>query len=151
MRINVGSAATLEGQNYDFVAVAVTKPFDRSAADLEVPAAGAEALVSEAARVSFDGELSDSVVAQANGTWYAMIGAGPSPKPTDYRRVGAKAVTLAKQAKAATGTLVGAKSETRARFSAERAHLTGYGFDQYQAAPKGKAPRLEGFSIISGF
>ena len=151
MRINVGSRATLEGQNYDFVAVAVTKPFDRAAADLGIAEDGAAALVAEASRVSFDGELSDSVVAHAGGTWYALIGAGPSPKPTDYRRVGATAVTLARRFKAATGALVGAKSEARARFSAEGAHLTGYAFDKYQAAPKNKAPRLESFMVVAGY
>jgi leucyl aminopeptidase len=149
MRVSVGSAATLEGQNHDFVGVAVTKPFDRAAADLGVPLVGGEALVAEASRVCFDGELADSVTAQAGGVWYALIGAGPSPKPADYRRVGSKAVALARKAKVSSGALVGAKSAARARFSAEGAHLTGYAFDKYQAPTKSKSPRLKSFLVIA--
>lgn len=149
MRIQVGSSAILEGLNTNLVAVAVTKPFDRAASDLGVDAAGAEALVAEASRVGFAAELADAVVTQAGGTWFALIGAGPSPKPTDYRRVGSKVVSIAKQTKCATAALVGAKSEGRTRYSAEGAYLTGYGFDRYQAKSESKVPSLKGVTIVS--
>ena len=149
MRLDVTCSATLEGQSHDLIAVAVPKPFDRAPGDLGLPDAGASSLVAEAARVGFDGELADSVVTHADGVWYALVGAGPSPKPTDYRRVGSKVVALGKQAKARTVALLGAKSEARSRFAAEGAYLTGYAFDAYLAEPEGKAPRLQAVTVIS--
>ena len=149
MRLNVTATSRLDGTASELVAVAVTKPFDRSAADLGLPANGADALVAEATRIGFDAELAETVVTHSEGVWYALVGAGASPKPTDYRRVGSQVVTLAKQAKASGAALIGAKSKGRSRFAAEGAYLTGYAFDAYLAPPDSKAPRLESVCVVT--
>lgn len=148
MRIAVESVPSLSAA--PLVVAAVTQPFDRTASDLELPEGTAEALVAEARRVGFDGALGSTVTVSARGTWVALVGAGPSPRPTDYRRVGSAVVRLAQQLKVERATLVGANSADRARFVTEGAYLTGYQFDAYKARRKEeeRAPRFGGLAIV---
>lgn len=150
MRIDVKTAPSLKGLAPDLTLVAVTQPFDRGADDLELGSEGAAAaLVAEASRVAFEGELGTSVVTQFEGRWYGLIGAGASPKPTAFRRVGAAAVRLSRQVRAASAAILGANSADRARFTAEGAYLTGYAFDRYKTRDDEKGPRFRELTVVA--
>lgn len=123
-------------------AIAVTRPFDRSENDLGIPDDAALLLIAEAKRVAFDGTLGEAVAIHTADGWFALVGAGPSPKATDYRRVGARAVKLAGQFKVQTLLLTGAELGERARFAVEGMALTGYAFDRYKSEPE-QTLRLE--------
>ncbi len=149
MRLHVKSTSSLEGTSAELVAVAVCRPFDRSAGDLGIPTAAAEALMTEAKRRGFEGDLGESAVVSHDGRWWALVGAGASPKPTDYRRVAWKAFAVGGEVKASEVALMGVGSAERARFAAEGFALSGYRFDAYVAPPKKqKAPKLESATLI---
>ena len=77
-----------------------------------------------------------SAVVSHDGRWWALVGAGASPKPTDYRRVAWKAFAVGGEVKASEVALMGVGSAERARFAAEGFALSGYRFDAYVAPPK---------------
>jgi len=145
MRLDVQHASDLASTSAGLAAVAVTCPFDRLAGDLGLPTAAADRLVAEARRVGFDGKLGSSVVVSGEGDtpWVALVGAGASPKATDYRRVASKAVELARTARVGSVALTGIASADRARYAAEGLALTGYAFDRHKTPPKDeKTPKL---------
>ncbi len=148
MRITVQSVPSLSASEAGLVAVAVTAPFDRAVEDLGIPADAGAALVAEASRTGFEAELSTCTAIISGGTWYALIGAGPSPATTDFRRVGSAAVALGKQLKVADAVLLGVRSADRARFTAEGAYLKGYKFDAYKAPYDGKAAQFTRMDIV---
>jgi len=150
MRIDTRAVSTLAETDAELVAVGVTCPFDRSAADLGVPMDAAEALVAEASRVDFDGTLGTSTYISSAGRWYALIGAGPSPKPSDYRRVGSGAIKIARAVKASAIALVGAGSEARARFATEGLRLGGYIFDVHKKRDDDDAPVTSACVVAPG-
>lgn len=156
MRIEISTVPSFVPSASSLHVQVVTLPFDRASTDLEAPPAIASRLASEARRLGFTGELGESVVAQGGGdgeaAWYALVGAGASPRATVYRRVGAAVVRLGRQHKVEDAHVSGAISGERARFLAEGCHLTGYRFDRYltakKTAEKGlKTVRIQGESL----
>lgn len=151
MSLHVHAATSLQAVNASLVVVAVPAPFDRTAADLGLPIDVAERLIREAKRVGFAAELGETVLVSADGEtpWYAIVGAGPTPQPTTYRRVASRVVKLAKQLKVGSAALDGAGVGDRARFATEGAILTAYRFDRHKAAPPASSvPTFEALTLI---
>ncbi len=152
MRIEIEAWAEVTDDT-DLVAVAATKPFDRSPGDLDVPLDVAQRLVAEAARVGFDGDEGNNVAVSGDPDgpkWFALVGVGPSPPATAYRKVGARTVALAGQLRVKSAAITGVNSRARARFAGEGAYLAGYAFDRYRSKkPEDeKVPSLATVGIV---
>lgn len=150
MRIDVSAAPSPSALDTDLTVIAVTQPFDRSASDLEIESDAAAALVAEAKRVGFDGAVGATVLVSSGGRWFGLVGAGASPQPTVFRRVGSAVVRAGRQVQASSAGVIGANSADRARYTAEGAYLTGYAFDSYKAAPEDdKTPKLSSVVVVA--
>jgi leucyl aminopeptidase len=138
MNLQISTTPFFEASENTLHVQVVTLPFDRESADLDAPADVATRLTLEAKRRQFKGELGQVVMAQGGSdgqaSWYALVGAGASPRATDYRRVASAAVRAAGQVSVTEVAIGGAVQGDRARYLAEGLALTTYRFDQYFTA-----------------
>lgn len=140
---------TLAGQSADLIVVAVGKPFDASQSLPFSPETSAR-LMAEAKRVEFDGALG-SAVSVSGGTdapWVALVGTGADSPAKAFRRVGCKAVKLAREFKAPHVALVGTDGES-ARFATEGAILTSYQFLAHRTGAAAKAAEPGMLSVVA--
>lgn len=148
MTLRIERVASNEGA--ELVAIAVTKPFDRTAEDLGLGEAVAGRLIDEAKRVGFEGELGSAVYISGEGSqrWVALVGAGATPPATAFRRVGSKCVQLARSLKVSSLAVSGADAGERARYTAEGLSLTAYAFDKYKSNDAASSPKLESALVV---
>jgi leucyl aminopeptidase len=152
MRLNVESVSAVSSSRAALLVVA-SRTADRAAlAAAGVPAESVAALVAEAERVAYTGDLGQSAFVASSGAfrWVAVVGTGAAAKATDFRRVGTKAIRLAEQLREPRVVIAGVQGAAPLAALAEGVHLTGYSFDRYVTKKDERPTRLTTVEIVTG-